>query len=289
MSATEKGLATIILGTKIKKQFGVDWYEGEVVSIDTEKGKDKKKKNLFHVRYEDGDEEDLYLNEITSLVVPAADSAPRKRKTTAVATSAKKTKTSKTPHDLYFDKFEKFIDEREDIVGSMLVRAIKVKSGGNNDKSKFTKKQMNTLRFIMITKNRERQLEAIGRLVLKDQYGDDFMMFSTSYSYDVSDAWQTVKNRLKRKMKPSQKFDILLAFTDTIKDHSTWMHDNEGDMGVVVRGLATVWRNLLKKSDHAIGWDVEYTKPGTLELLAQFKHKVESFEDYIGLGKFKFL
>jgi hypothetical protein len=59
-------------------------------------------------------------------------------------------------------------------------------------------------------------------------------------------------------------------------------------MGELVKGLATVWRNLLKKSDAEIGWDVEYTKPAVYALLKQFKDKVEGMDDCYDLGKFKY-
>jgi hypothetical protein len=45
----------------------------------------------------------------------------------------------------------------------------------------------------------------------------------------------------------------------------------------------------LKKSDDEIGWDLEYTKPGTLELLRQFKEEVEGTGvDYYDMGKFNY-
>ena len=250
----------------------------------------------------------MYLEEIRSLVIrtaaPASASSKRKvtgpgangakkAKTTAkkAKTTAKKAKTaqsgSKTPHQIYLDRQEAFLNVHKDIQGRILIRGIS-SSGKNSDPSKFTKKQMDSLRFVMITKNRDKQLEAMGKLVLGDQYGDSFMWFNTSFSYDVLDSWQFLKMRISR-MKPAQKFDILLAYTHTLQEHSTWMHDNEGGMGVLVQGLATAWRNLLKKSDAAIGWDVEYTKPGTLELLGQFKREVESMDDCMEMGKFKFV
>jgi hypothetical protein len=89
-------------------------------------------------------------------------------------------------------------------------------------------------------------------------------------------------------MTPDKKFDALLAFTSTIHEYDVWVHDNEGDMGQLVKSLAAVWRNLLKKSDAEIGWDVEYTKPAVYALLKQFKGKVEGMEDYYNLGKFKY-
>jgi hypothetical protein len=146
---------------------------------------------------------------------------------------------------------------------------------------------MNSLRFIMATPNREAQYESMGKLILEDQYGESFMMFNTSYSNHVLGTWYHIKPKLGR-MTPDKKFDALLAYTRVLLKYDVWMHDNEGDMGTLVKGLATVWRNLLKKRDEEIGWDVEYTKPGVYALLWQFKEAVEGMDDMYELGKFKY-
>jgi hypothetical protein len=89
-------------------------------------------------------------------------------------------------------------------------------------------------------------------------------------------------------MSPDKKFDALFAYTSTLLDYDVWMHDNEGDMGTLVKGLAAVWRNLLKKNDEEIGWDLEYTKPGVYALLGQFQERVEGMDDCYEMGKFKY-
>lgn len=57
----------IRIGLKIYKRFPGDehLYQGEVMSIDTEKGGDMA---IYHVRYEDNDEEDLYFNQLEELL-----------------------------------------------------------------------------------------------------------------------------------------------------------------------------------------------------------------------------
>ena len=219
---------------------------------------------------------------------------------TATGGAVKKSKGggAKTPNDEYFDRRTAWINKHNDISGAILVKGISRSNDSedesesddeeNDDTSKYTTEQMNSLRVIMITKNRSEQHEKMGKLILGDQYGDSFKMFNTSFSYDVLDSWQRVKGRLS-KMTPSEKFDALLAYTHTLKQYDVWMHDNEGGMDVLVKGLATVWRNLLKKSDDEIGWDLVYTKPGTLELLRQFKEEVEGTGvDYYDMGKFNY-
>jgi hypothetical protein len=213
--------------------------------------------------------------------------------TTTTATNS--STAPKTPYEEYFARRKEWLNRPENkaIIASTLIQGIDRNDDSDDDneegcdKSKYTTEQMNSLRFLMLTKEREAQLESMERLILQDQYDSPYMMFGTSFSYHVLDSWIRIKSRLSR-MSPDKKFDALLAFTSAIHDHDVWVHDNEGDMGELVKGLATVWRNLLKKSDAEIGWDVEYTKPAVYALLKQFKDKVEGMEEYYNLGKFKY-
>lgn len=66
------------------------------------------------------------------------------------------------------------------------------------------------------------------------------------------------------------------------------MHDNEGGMGELVKGLAGAWKKLLKNSDEKLGWDLEYTKPAVIELLEHFKKEIEDMDSCYEMGKFKY-
>ena len=56
------------------------------------------------------------------------------------------------------------------------------------------------------------------------------------------------------------------------------MHDNEGDMEDMVKDLAKLWKKLLAQDDSALGIDAEYTRPGAIALLEQFKDKLEEVD-----------
>ena len=49
------------IGRRIKKKFGNDYYVGDITEYD---------KPYFHVLYEDGDEEDLNLNQVKKFLIP---------------------------------------------------------------------------------------------------------------------------------------------------------------------------------------------------------------------------
>lgn len=102
-------------------------------------------------------------------------------------------------------------------------------------------------------------------------------------------SWHIVKRNLASMKDPSTKLDRLFAYSYNLFEFDVWMHDNEGDMGELVQGLARAWKSLLRKySDEELGWDAKYTKPGTLEFLKQFQRKIEDMPDYVNIGKFNF-
>ena len=75
---------------------------------------------------------------------------------------------------------------------------------------------------------------------------------------------------------PADKFDLLYAYTYHLKEYDVWMHDNEGGMEGMVKDLASMWKRLLKNNDEKLGIDAEYTRPGVVQLLEDFKELVES-------------
>jgi hypothetical protein len=207
------------------------------------------------------------------------------------------TAMTKSPHDAFFDKKRAFMTEKG-YIGSILVKGIprdedeeeeeeEEEEEKEEDCDKYTEEQMNGLRFIMITQNRADKLDEMGNLILGDQAGSCFMMFNTSFSYKVLDSLETIKSLVKKAKTPAQKFDLLFAYTHTVKEYDVWMHDNEGGMDEFTKGLATLWKRLLKTSDEDLGIDTEYTKPALEEFLRQFKTQVESVETY-GYGAMKF-
>ena len=76
-----------------------------------------------------------------------------------------------------------------------------------------------------------------------------------------------------------KKFDLLFAYTYKIKEYDCWMRDNEGDMEGMVSELACLWKKPLQKSNEELGVDAEYTRPGVLALLEDFKTMLDECED----------
>lgn len=90
-------------------------------------------------------------------------------------------------------------------------------------------------------------------------------------------AWNTLQEKYALQKSQICKFDMLLGFTDAIKDYNDWMTFPEQDWNDdMLCGLARMWNVLLKKPNHELGIDAEFTRPGVLCLLQDFKDQVEA-------------
>jgi hypothetical protein len=192
--------------------------------------------------------------------------------------------TTMTPHAAYFAKLNAVAARYGPDTSTLLIRGIKRPDDYDDDDdiddkedtSTYTAEQMSSLRFVLITKKREDRMEEMRELVLGDQADSNFLMFNTSFSYDILGTFDHFKTKLYTKAKiPADKFDLLLAYTYNINEYDVWMHDNEGGMEGMVKNLASMWKKQLKNSNETLNIDAEYTRPGVVEFLVQFKEKVE--------------
>jgi len=205
------------------------------------------------------------------------------------AKKAKKDVASMNAHEKYFHNMDIVKAKNKDILGPMIIRGLNLPNEDSDeedeedekdeDTSKYTEQQMATLRYVFITQKRSDRLDEMREFILGEQANESFMMFNTSFSYQVRDGFYDFKSTLYAKVKTAaDKFDLLFAFTYNLKQFDTWMHDNEGDMDGMVKGLASMWKRLLKNDDEKLGIDAEYTRPGIIQFLEDFKEKVEEME-----------
>ena len=62
----EDGIINVQVGSRVRKEFEDGWYNGEVTSINIHIGNGKA---LYRVLYEDGDEEDMYVEDVRDVLV----------------------------------------------------------------------------------------------------------------------------------------------------------------------------------------------------------------------------
>ena len=164
--------------------------------------------------------------------------ATKKRASDASSASSegpedKKTKITpekKSPHDIYFETRNAWLNEHKDINGAIMIRGIpsnhdeeeedsddETKEAAKTRQNNYSTEQMNSLRFIMVNDSRDKWFDEMNKLVLGEQANQSFLAFSTSFSYEVLDSWYFLKDRILPRKSPAQKLDIMMAYTYTIK------------------------------------------------------------------------
>ena len=209
----------------------------------------------------------------------------------------------KSPYDIEMERLQQICDQCSG-VGYSLIRGVArepkptldVPVLGNDDDdidddddddfdpTECSQEQVNHVRVIIITKERQDRMEEMSKLILGEQHGQSLMMFSTSFSNQVINAWNAFTVRFQEAVNWQEKFDLLLGFTDTLKEHDVWMNDHEVGWGgeKMLEQIARSWKLMLRRANDELGIDSEYTRPGVVALLEQFKEAVESV-DPLGL------
>jgi hypothetical protein len=148
----------------------------------------------------------------------------------------------------------------------------------------LTQEQVDTLQYVAITLGRDKALRQMEKLVLKEQAGGHgMMMFNTMFSFTLLQTFNEF-SKWHTKLTWPERFDSLFAFTHMLDDFDVWMHDHEAcwadDGGKkMITDLAKLWKAVLKKDDKTLKVDGEFTRPGVVALLGEFKSKVEGLKD----------
>lgn len=145
-------------------------------------------------------------------------------------------------------------------------------------------------RWILVDEGRARALDDANDALLGEQAGDGFLMFNTSFSYQVLEEFVDLAADLPD-AEPAARFDKLLGFTRAIHNHDVWMHDHESGWGgpKMLKKLAKLWKSTLAETDSTLRIDAEFTRPGVECFLDEFKEAVEDIDaDYDDCPRVKF-
>ena len=182
------------------------------------------------------------------------------------------------------------VGEARGALGHLLIRGVpeneededEDEDEDEHDNSKYSQADVDNMRSIVITPNRAAQLTEMEKLILGDQYGDSMLMFNTSFSYEVFESIVAVTQAFsERGATWPEKFDKVFAYTKKLMSHDTWSHDYEIMDEGFVSSLSAMWQALLAQSDDVLDIDPEFTRPGVVELLRQFKELVELISDEV--------
>ena len=148
------------------------------------------------------------------------------------------------------------------------------------DPAKITEEEVAATRLIIFTRNRNEEVDTMRDFILGDQADAELMCFDTSFSYSVLNGFRLFQHMLYPMKKSwAAKFDLLLAYTYNLMIENVWAMDNEGGMENIVEPLAAMWKTLLAKDDNELGIDSEYTRPGTITFLEDFREMLEECDN----------
>jgi len=199
------------------------------------------------------------------------------------------TKAQTNLTDAYFDRLNKVTEDLK-ALGTMLVQGIPSNSDDDKDEEEdqkvskvHTAEEIAQLRHIIINDSRDKCLKKAAKFATCGQEEDGCMMFVTSSGNDVIYGFPIEIDKAMRKKKTSERFDALFALTYYLKEYDFWMHDNEmwgedGELNTAISKLAATWKKLLTKSSSDLGIDDDFTRPGIMTILDQFKDATDSCE-----------
>jgi len=224
----------------------------------------------------------------------AAPAASKKRKGVEVANEVAKVAAKETsPFEAHFARLDKAI-KAVGGVGSMLVKGVEGAEDDEDDEdddeddeddekqnaknAKYTVEQMAAMRHIVVTKARDKAVDAGSKFATLGQHKGGFMMFNTHQGNMVLLGMSKEVTKAVAKKNLKERFDTLFGLTFALKEYDFWMHDNEyGDaMDKHVKPLANAWKALLTHSNEELGIDAEFTRPGVEAFLEDFADTLAS-------------
>jgi hypothetical protein len=206
------------------------------------------------------------------------------------ASSADLATKTESPKDAYFERLDN-VSKEQKALGAMMVQGISGDSDDEeddedeegDDSKVYTAEQISQLRHIIINDSREKCLKKAAKFATGGQEGDGFMMFNTQTGNNIIYGIPLEIEKAMKKKKISERFDAMFALTYNLKEYDCWMQDNEmwgedGELDAAILKLGATWKKLLAKSSLELGIDDDFTRPGIMTILEQFKETAENVE-----------
>lgn len=213
----------------------------------------------------------------------------------------------KTPWQQFSDRVDEVM-KRNNCEGCILIRGIPRKSKDDEDdeddeedeeeddedeeedkenknetskdkKDSYTPEQVDSIRYVLVTKERGKQLEQAEKGLLREDYGQPFLMFCGSDRWAMLAYIQKELAKIQRQKNLKKKFDNLFAVTNMGLEYEMWIgHDIEGEVcGLMMK----LWKALLRHTDEELGIDPEFTRPGVIAMIEDAKKTFESHEIHV--------
>lgn len=219
----------------------------------------------------------------------AAESNEKEKKKPKVKSQKTENSSSNEPENTPWEKFAKHlkeVKERYNCVSCICTHG--VQRDDSDDESEddeaarqrvanFTQEQIDTLRYVLITKERSDLLDKINDAFEGDQVGSNIMMFSSSDRWFFLSYIHEELQKLQKQKNLGKRFDHLFALTFISLDFGIWYSiEREGSRENVTL-MAKLWKDLLKHSNEELGIDAEFTRAGVNAFLENAKN---TFKEY---------
>ena len=139
------------------------------------------------------------------------------------------------------------------------------------------------MRLILLSKSFKSEFNKATSFVTCGQVenSEGFMLFNT---HSADDVVRTLCNEIRKAMRRKEltvRLESLLALTIALKEYDFWLSNSKlsGPHGKLEQGITLLgesWKTLLRNSNTALGIDAEFTRPGILALLEQFRSMVQA-------------
>lgn len=209
---------------------------------------------------------------------PPPETMEALKKITPPSPPRKKLKTMKSPYELLMERLQ-YTSNAIGGIGYSLVRGVapatQEHDHAEQDEENFnpnlcSQTQVDHVRIMIVTQDRQEEMTAMA---------SHFQQASeTEFASHVWDTWRLFQCKYRNQKCWKLKLNMILGFTDAIKDYDGWMVSTAYPWNELTMGLGRLWKALLKKSSQELGVDVEFTLPGILCLLQDFQEQVESVE-----------
>ena len=148
---------------------------------------------------------------------------------------------------------------------------------------KVTQQEVNYIRCIIMTPEREKAVDEMTQLLLGSNLGKKTKMICPSKFADrVLKAFHTMQTQFKNYRYWSKKLNVLLGFTIAINRYDCWLDCEEQGkrMDDMVSGLFDMWKKIMHRSASDLGIDSSFTRPGLDHLVFTLFDKINPFEDW---------
>jgi hypothetical protein len=195
-----------------------------------------------------------------------------------------------TPGELYFKRLEEAVGDHP---RSMLIAGFNDGQEEEEDEDEeleapatkeLTIEQVGRLRHLVVTTNRDKEMEKGKTFASNGDHGDMLMTFNTHSGNQVIQGIPKQLKRISKIPQPASRFDALFGLTVGLQCYEAWMMDNEehgegGKLEKSIKQLGAAWTELFKgKSSEVLGLDTEFSRPAVDRFLQKFAVQIADVE-----------